>query len=236
MTFNIKTIEDINDYIGNEPYTLYLTSAKHVADFLRSKNECVCIVLKDEDENELREFGEYKYFIDKDGVEDIEHLKKIYCHMNNIPHVIAANDSIIIREETPEDLKKIYAMYDDDACRKFLTPLPPFYTFDTDRRFASVKNGYMLFGYGMWVIEKTETHEVIGRVGFEYNDATSVSLGFMIKESERNKGYAYSAAHIVVNYLNKTMPEMKIVAKCHEDNEDSIKILESLNLEYNIIE
>ncbi|MBO4347680.1 MAG: GNAT family N-acetyltransferase [Lachnospiraceae bacterium] len=232
MTFNYKTIEDINEYTGNEPYTLYLTSSKHVADFLRSNNEAICIVL--ESDEDVRDFGDYKYFVTEPY--DVNHLKKIYCHINNIPHVIAANDSVIIREEIPEDLKKIYAMYEDEACKKFLTPLPPFYTFDPERRFASVKNGYMLFGYGIWIIEKTETHEVIGRVGFEYYDSNSVSLGFMIKESERKKGYAYAAAHIVVDYLRKTLPEMRIVAKCNRENPDSVRILESLDIDYTIIE
>ena len=50
MTFNYKTIEDINEYTGNEPYTLYLTSSKHVADFLRSNNEAICIVLENDED------------------------------------------------------------------------------------------------------------------------------------------------------------------------------------------
>jgi len=233
MKFKYRIITDIKEYTSLESDVLYLTSDINIADFLRKNEEAVCIDLQDE--NDLEQFGDYKYFT-VNGTSDIEHLKKIYCHIKNIPYVIVSNDSISIREEIPEDLKKIYAMYDNEECKRFLSPLPPFYTFDPERRFASVKNGYMLFGYGIWIIEKTDTKEVIGRVGFEYSDASSVSLGFMIKESERKKGYANAAAHMCVNYLRKNLPDMKIVAKCNRENQASIRILESLEIDELIIE
>ncbi len=233
MKFNYRIIEDFKNYTSLESDILYLTSSKTVADYLKKNNEAVCINLQDEED--ISEFNEYKY-ITINGEEDVEHLKKIYCHIKGIPYVIVSNDSITIREEAPDDLKKIYAMYSDEECAKYLSPLPPFYTFDAERRFASVKNGYMLFGYGMWIIEKTDTKEVIGRVGFEYSDATSVSLGFMIKESERKKGYANAAAHLCVNYLRKNLPDLKIVANCSRENIASIRILESLDIDYLTIE
>lgn len=229
MNPSVKRFNKINDYKPTNKCILYLTDDRAAADFLREKNEAVCIII--DDEEKLASFDGYRYFI-TDGETDNDYLEKVYCHIKNIPYIIGQNDSIIVREECPDDLKKIYEMYEDDACQRFLEALPSFESIDPESRFESVKSRYMLFGYGMWIVEKKENNEVIGRVGFEPVDENTVSLGFMITESERGRGYAKAAARICIDYLHRTLPDIKIVAKSHEDNIISRHILDTLRIEY----
>jgi RimJ/RimL family protein N-acetyltransferase len=230
---NIKhiTINNIDEYTPLTTPVLYITSDRNVADCLTSKGEAVCIYVCNEEQ--LSAFEGYKYFI-TEGVQYSGHLDKVFCHIKNIPYVIAENDDFFIREECLEDLPKIYEMYEDDDCKRFLEPLPELSDCLTpESRFESVKNGYMLFEYGMWIIELKETGEVIGRVGFEYYDEKTVSLGFMIRKDHRKKGYAFKACLDCINYLKANNPELKIVAKVSGNNKDSLSLLHRLSAALN---
>lgn len=220
------TIKEITEYTHSNEPALYITSERDVADYLKSKGEAVCICVKSEEQ--LPAFEGYKYFI-TEGVQYSGHLDMVYCHIKNIPYVIGEDEDFIIREECPEDLPKILEMYRDRACKNFLEPLPPLNSppdyITPEARFESVKNGYMLFEYGMWIIELKETNEVIGRVGFEYCDESTVSMGFMIREDKRKKGYAFRACLNCITYLKVNHPELKIIAKVNSENKASLKLL-----------
>ena len=220
------TIKEITEYTPSNEPALYITSERDVADYLKSKGEAVCICVKSEEQ--LPAFEGYKYFI-TEGVQYSGHLNMVYCHLKNIPYVIGEDEDFIIREECPEDLPKILEMYRDRACKNFLEPLPPLNSppdyITPEARFESVKNGYMLFEYGMWIIELKETNEVIGRVGFEYCDESTVSMGFMIREDKRKKGYAFRACLNCITYLKVNHPELKIIAKVNSENKASLKLL-----------
>ena len=237
---NIKhiTINSIDEYTPLTTPVLYITSDRNVADCLTSKGEAVCIYVCNEEQ--LSAFEGYKYFITED-VQYSGHLDMVYCHIKNIPYVIGEDEDFIIREECPEDLPKILEMYEDSDCKKFLEPLPPLNSepdyITPEARFDSVKNGYMLFEYGMWIIEHKETNEVIGRVGFEYYDDSTVSLGFMIRKDKRNKGYAFRACRNCITYMKVNHPELKIVAKVSKENESSVHLLTKIsNMMLGVIE
>ena len=227
MDINILFTENINEYKPSSKPTLFITSERAVAVFLTLRNEAVCIQIKNEEDLSL--FKEYHYFITSD-VPPVGHLEKIYCHIKNIPYVIGENEEFLIREECPEDMDIIYSMYEDEECLRFLEPLPDYSSVDKESRFESVKNGYLIYEYGMWIIESKENHEVIGRVGFEYKDENTVSLGFMIKSGQRKKGYAYKACLLCIKYLNEILPEMKITAECDASNIASLNLISKLNL------
>ena len=232
MNINVFKVNSINEYRSFDEPTLFLTSDKIVADFLRQRGEAVCIILEIEDS--LDGFSSYKYFI-TDTVQYTGHLEKVYCHIKNIPYVIAECEEFLIREEVLEDFDEIYAMYEDSECRKFLEALPDKEKVDKSERFESVKNGYMLFEYGMWIIEKKDSGKVIGRVGFEYVDDSSVSLGFVIKKDERGKGYAEKASGLCIGYLREVLPDVKITAKCHAGNNASIALLTKLGIPFSYV-
>lgn len=228
MNINYIFLKSQTEYSPNNEPTLYIVSDKELANFLKQKDEAVCISISSEDE--LSSFDGYKYFI-TDGVPNFGHMEKIYCHIRNHPYEIGSSDRILVREEIPEDLEKIYEMYKDSDCEKYLEALPPIESVNKEERFEAVKSGYMLYDYGMWIVEKKESGEVIGRVGFEYFDETRVSLGYMIKNAERGNGYASEAGVIALHYLEETCPNLKAVAKCNRANIPSIKTADKLNLE-----
>lgn len=224
------TIKDITEYTPCDEPVIYITSKRDIADYLTLKGEAVCICVQNEEQ--LPAFEGYKYFI-TEGVQYSGHLDMVYCHLKNIPYAIGEGEDFIIREECPADLPKILEMYEDEACKRFLEPLPPLNSepdyITPEARFESVKNGYMLFEYGMWIIELKETNEVIGRVGFEYFDESTVSLGFMIRKDMRKKGYALKACLNCITYMKVNHPELKIVAKVSKKNKASVHLLTKIS-------
>jgi len=175
----------------------------------------------------------YKYFI-TGGVQDIGHLEMVYCHIMNLPYTIGESPRLVVREEIPSDLTKIYEIYEDEDCKRFLEPIPPVSDisgcgFEEAERFKSVKDSYMLLGYGMWVVEEKATGKVIGRAGFEYFDDSTVSLGFVIAKSERKKGYAHEACLLCLDYLFNSNPDLSVVAKYSSENEASKALLSKLS-------
>ena len=83
----------------------------------------------------------------------------------------------------------------------------------------------MLLGYGMWIIEEKATGKIIGRAGFEYVDDETVSLGFVIRKSERKKGYAYEACLLCLNFLFDSNPDLSVIAKYSVENKASKALL-----------
>lgn len=231
MNIKIIKINNLTEYKPSTSSTLYLTGSRVVADYLTKENEAVAIELNSEDELPL--WNGYTYFT-INGESFSGHLEKIYCHIKNIPYIVAKCDSFLIREEAYDDLEQIYALYDDEDCRQYLEPLPPIDSVDKKARFESVKSGYMLFEYGMWIIEDTERNEIIGRIGFEYVDDNWVSIGFLIKKNQRKKGIAKKACLLVIEYINDVLPGIKITASCKEGNIASQKVLESVGIDYSI--
>lgn len=235
MKINIVNIDKTEDYREGCKDTLFVTSNREVADHLTSKGEAVCICVCDEEQ--LPAFEGYKYFI-TEGVQDIGHMEMVYCHTMNIPYVIAESEDLIIREETLEDLAKIYELYEDEDCQRFLEPLPEIpdgpsqdeNTLTAASRFESVKNSYMFNGYGMWIIERKSDGAFLGRAGFEYVDDDTVSIGFAIVKNERKKGYAYAACLLCIDYLKDVRPELKVIAKCDPLNFASKALIEKLSL------
>lgn len=226
MNIRICQIQNISEY-KPAPYgqVLFVTSSRPVADFLSSKNEAVAIELSNE--NELSLWNGYKYFTINQG-SNSGHLQKIFCHIKNIPFVIGEDDTICVREEKPDDLEDIYRLYEDSECKKYLEPLPGIDSVDKIARFESVKSGYMLFEYGMWIIEDKASGKVIGRVGFEYRDENSVYIGFAVIPSQRKKGIARKACLLAINYLHEVLPDINVFAKVNPTNEASINLLTSL--------
>ena len=229
MNIISKTINNLSEYYPIDKPCLYITSDKETADGLRKMGEAVCIEISCEDDLSL--FEGYNYFITSDGSYS-GHLNKIYCHIKGIPFKIAETSRFIIREEKLSDLDEIYKLYDNEEAKRFLEPLPPRDSFDAKERLETVLSGYMLYDFGMWVIESLETGEIIGRAGFEYKSEDEVTIGFLVSSKERKKGIAYEACLCILNYLSEVRPDLKVTAVVSKDNLPSVSLLTKLNINF----
>jgi [ribosomal protein S5]-alanine N-acetyltransferase len=95
-----------------------------------------------------------------------------------------------------------------------------------------LKKDPSISGWGVWFVIDKQTDEIIGDMGFKGkpDDQKSVEIGYGIKPSEQNKGYATEALKCMIDWAFNSQSVNKIVAECLEDNSPSIRVLEKLNM------
>jgi len=88
------------------------------------------------------------------------------------------------------------------------------------------------FGWGVWLVIEKESNSIIGDIGFKGKPDSNhtVEVGYGIKPSSQNKGYATEAVKEIIKWAFTFDCVDKIVAECYEDNLSSIKVLEKLNM------
>ena len=92
---------------------------------------------------------------------------------------------------------------------------------------------YVKFGFGLYLVELTETGEAIGICGLLKRDSLEdVDIGFAFLERFRKKGFAYEAAAAVMEYGRNALGLKRIVAITSADNEGSMRVLEKIGLRF----
>jgi ribosomal-protein-alanine N-acetyltransferase len=92
---------------------------------------------------------------------------------------------------------------------------------------------YAKFGFGLYLVELTETGEAIGICGLLKRDSLEdVDIGFAFLERFRKKGFAYEAAAAVMEYGRNALGLKRIVAITSADNEGSMRVLEKIGLRF----
>jgi RimJ/RimL family protein N-acetyltransferase len=93
--------------------------------------------------------------------------------------------------------------------------------------------GYEKSGIGLYLVELREDATPIGVCGLLKRDyLEDVDVGFALRETFRNRGYAYEAAGAVMRYGQEVLGLGRIVAITAPDNHASIKLLRRLGLEF----
>ncbi|GFZ88389.1 N-acetyltransferase [Compostibacillus humi] len=98
---------------------------------------------------------------------------------------------------------------------------------------AELKSDPTLLGWGVWFVIDKDTNTVIGDIGFKGkpNMEKTVEIGYGIKSSARNKGYATEAVKEIIAWAFSSDEVATVIAECREDNYPSMKVLEKLNME-----
>lgn len=88
---------------------------------------------------------------------------------------------------------------------------------------------YARLGFGLYLVELTQTLEPVGLCGLIQRDALEdVDLGFAFLPGHRGKGYALESAAAVMDYARTVVGRSRIVAILSRDNQRSRKLLEKL--------
>lgn len=92
---------------------------------------------------------------------------------------------------------------------------------------------YARLGFGLYLVELKPEHLSIGICGLIKRDSLEdVDIGFAFLPEYWGQGYAYEAAHAVVNYGAGVLGLKRIVAITSVDNDSSIRLLAKLGLRF----
>jgi RimJ/RimL family protein N-acetyltransferase len=108
-------------------------------------------------------------------------------------------------------------------------------TLEDARRYirSGTVTGYEKSGFGLYLVELREDGTPIGVCGLLKRDyLQDVDVGFALRETFRNRGYAFEAACAVMRHGQQVLGLGRIVAITAPDNHASIKLLRRLGLEF----
>jgi RimJ/RimL family protein N-acetyltransferase len=88
---------------------------------------------------------------------------------------------------------------------------------------------YQELGFGLYLVETNQDAHPIGICGLVQRDfLQDVDLGFAFLPRYRGSGFAFEAAHAVIEFATQQMGVDRVVAIVSESNENSIKLLKKL--------
>lgn len=101
-----------------------------------------------------------------------------------------------------------------------------------EMRLKELKKDSTLKGWGVWFVVHSDSHSVIGDVGFKGkpNDQKIVEIGYGILSDFQNHGFATEAVKGIKNWAFSSNQVEKIVAQCAEGNIASIRVLEKIGM------
>ena len=213
-----------------------LENALILTDDGKTAQECVskkwpCAAIL-HDKNRQEHFPMTVYCLEK--IEEIEsdYFTKVYQRAKGIPWTILETQRLKLREITLEDVPRLYELYADPDITKYMENLyaDPLEEMEYTREY--IKNVYEFWGYGIWLMIKKDTGEIIGRAGVESKEGEDgLELGFMLGTAYQHQGYAYEGCHAILQYAGKELEEDNIRACVHRENKASIKLCERLGME-----
>lgn len=205
----------------NEMYMDLATSSKIAAAFYWNSERGPCPSTKS------------KWIIEgMNGINGI-FLDRLYRRKHKLPWIIRETKRCIIREIILEDVPLLYKMYKGEGITDFMEPLFENMEDEITYTKAYIESMYEFYQYGMWIVEKKEGREVIGRVGLEHREEyEELELGYVIGREHERKGFGREACRAAIQYAKEELGCEALHCFIMEENIPSIKLCESLGFHY----
>lgn len=144
-------------------------------------------------------------------------------------------DRLVLRKITDEDAEMLFNnIYNNFDWYKYYYQLP-FNSFEEYQQLvAKYKDWYARGNHFRWGIVEKESNEMIGLVQLHSRDAlnNSCKIGYIVGYNFNKKGYAKEAAQVVLDFGINELDYHRIEAEIVDINKDSIKLAESLGMNY----
>ncbi len=148
--------------------------------------------------------------------------------------IILKTNRLLLREASVDDSEFILKLVNEPAWQKFISNLS-IDTIEKASEYIEQKliTMYQKFGFGLWVVERTDDKIPIGLCGLLKRDSLqNIDLGFAFLSDYWGRGFATEAAIASLMYAEKEIKVKKIVAITHPLNISSVKLLERAGFIY----
>ena len=139
-----------------------------------------------------------------------------------------------MREITMDDMDALFALYEQKGITDYTEALYPREQEEEYER-AYIANMYRYFGYGMWLVCRKDTGEIIGRAGLEHRDypeGTELEMGYLIAPKEQHKGYATEVCRAILEYADSELDFPRVNCLIERENINSIRLVEKLGFTF----
>ena len=154
--------------------------------------------------------------------------RTVWCRSKGLPLEIGRSGKLLLRESVPGDFEALYRISREAGADKYTPTMPEDKALAREQFLSYIETAYPVFGFGLWTVLCGE--EVIGRCGFSPDEREdALNLGYLITSSKRQRGYAYEACRIALDYAFEEAGAEKVVADCMAENEASAALLRKLS-------
>lgn len=147
-------------------------------------------------------------------------------------HVLQT-ERLALREMEPRDAAFIVEQLTDPS---FLQHIGDRGVRDHDSAIAYIERwraNYACDGYGLWLVEHRDTHEVVGMCGLVRRDTLpSPDIGYALLPRFRGRGYALEACAAVRDHALGALALPRLLAIVAPGNTASTKVLERIGLTF----
>lgn len=171
------------------------------------------------------------------GFEDLEKndFDMIYSHLKGEPWRVFETERLYLREQSLDDLDRLYEIYAGEDITKYVEPL--YENYDDEYAFAKayIENMYKFYGYGLWMVCLKENDEIIGRIGLsnrDIDDSMRLELGYIIGKDYQRQGYAYEACKGVLDFVKNKLYVNTVIIVTEKENIASVRLAEKLGFKY----
>jgi RimJ/RimL family protein N-acetyltransferase len=144
---------------------------------------------------------------------------------------VIETDRLTLRFASLDDAAFILELLNDPDWLKFIGDRGV-RTIEQAREYIAQKliKTYQELGFGLYLVETNKDTHPIGICGLVQRDfLQDVDLGFAFLPRYRGNGFAFEAAHAVIEFAIRQMGVNRVVAIVSENNENSIKLLRKLS-------
>lgn len=208
---------------------VYITDVGNIAEKLKDEGGCVVFWLKERNKGEP--FRGIEYAVEALAGVDGDYLEQVYRRNIGEPWEILVTERLVVREMTVGDLEDMYELYSHESITRYMGSLPE--DREEERRIIVdyIKKMYGFFGFGVYMVVKKESNEVIGRAGFSLREGFEhPELGFLIRMEEQGKGYAYEACKALMAYGFQRLEFEGIQSIVRMDNLPSLGLCRRLGM------
>lgn len=140
---------------------------------------------------------------------------------------LLTTDRLILREVREDDVTPMFLLiyHNPNVLKTFLAP---YIEHLEDASIDSLLR-YQELGKLIYIIEKRDTHEVIGLILEQEQTIESIEVGYAIGEPFWNQGYATEVLQAVIEHLFH-LEYQRVTAECFLENAASAKVMEKCGM------
>ncbi len=139
---------------------------------------------------------------------------------------------LLLRQFSEEDAMDMFLLNADPEVIKY-TGDEPFKTVEESLSLIRNYDQYEKYKQGRLTVILKESNEILGWCGLKYHaDSNETDIGYRLKRSAWDKGYATEAALASLEYGFKKLKLNNIVGHAMIDNAASIRVFEKIGMTY----
>ena len=134
-----------------------------------------------------------------------------------------------LRIAEERDLDALARIYADKETMRYIGEGKPLSREDTWRAISNMLGHWMLRGYGMWMAERRDTGEMIGRVGFlDPVGWPGFELGWIFSREHWGNGFATEGARAALAYATDKLGKERVISLIRPHNTASMRVAEKI--------